>query len=190
MKIPQANCRRTVYNSGVNQAWPPYPLQIPEEVLKKLAPLQKRESRTDALCRTENAIEIFSGVGAPAYLSLDGDIFQNDGFESCEVALRYASEEMIGAYLLVGAWRTKIPELMELLPPAPEGTEVCPECEGIKPWDPELDQRPVWCRRCAARGWVYIAPRAKVFEGPPYQRRFAAEEKLTKKWWQRLVARS
>ena len=171
----------------MNELWPHYPLEIPDALLKKLAPLQKRDAKTDPLCRSETAIRIFSDLGAPAYLTLSGDVFQDNGFESSEPFLCYASEEMVGAYLLVGAWRSKLPELTELLPPAPEGTEPCPDCDGAKPWNASCGERPVWCRRCGARGWTYIAPRTKVYLGPPYQRRFLSEEKLTKKWWHRLL---
>lgn len=171
----------------MSDAWPRYPLEIPESLLKKLAVVQKRDAKLDALCRSENAVRIFSGMGAPAYLTLDGDVFQDNGHESGEPDLVYASEEMIGAYLLVGAWRAKLPELMELLPAPPQATEPCPECDGANAWDPHVDDRPSWCRRCGSRGWTYIAPKAKVFGGPPYQRRFAEQLKLTKKWWQRFL---
>ncbi len=171
----------------MSETWPSYPLTIPEPLLRKLTRLQKKEAKTDPLCRTETAICVFSGMGPPAYLTLDGDVFQNNGFETDLPVLAYASEEMIGAYLLVGAWRAQLPELMELLPPPPPGTEPCPECEGARSWDPASGDRPVWCRRCGSRGWTYIAPRDRVFLGAPYTRRFAVEAVMTKKWWQRIL---
>lgn len=171
----------------MSESWPPYPLEIPPELLRKLAPLQKKAAKSSPLCRSESAILICSGLGPPAYLTLGGEIFQDNGFEGGEPSLVYASEEKVGAYLLIGAWSLKLPELMDLLPPGPEGTETCPECEGAKAWDPSSGERPRWCRRCGSRGWTYIIPRPKVLDGPPYQRRPLLDGAVTKKWWQRIL---
>lgn len=170
----------------MSQLWPTYPLAIPESLHRKLVPLQKKAAKTDPLCRTETAIELCSGMGPPAYLTLSGEVFHDNGFESGEPVLVYSGEEALGAYLLIGAWSHKLPELMDLLPLPPEGTEPCPECDGAKSWDPNSGDRPRWCRRCGSRGWTHIVPRIKTYDGPPYQRRFAMDAAVTRKWWQRI----
>lgn len=136
--------------------WPEYPLQIPNELLVKLRAIHQRQRMTDRLCLEEDAVSIFKGLGSPAYLTLDGFIFQDDGWESGTEDLRLASFRYVAAYLRSAKWAFALPELLELLPLAPPGTAPCPKCLGAGEVFKEELRRPSWCTRCWSRSWVYL----------------------------------
>jgi hypothetical protein len=99
------------------------------------------------------------GMGPMMYLTSDGRILEDqrgwDGDDIVEVCGFHANSALI-----VGAKKTGIMELLELLPPPPPNSSVCSVCRGKRLAEPEHlagsgDKFP--CIACEARGWVDAA---------------------------------
>jgi hypothetical protein len=92
------------------------------------------------------------GMGPMTYLTSDGRVLLD--FRSWDGdPLREADEnEAIGA-ILVGAKKTGVTALLDLLPAAPHGARPCPECGGRR-WTVVGGQHEIVCGRCHGRGWA------------------------------------
>lgn len=94
------------------------------------------------------------GMGPMTYLTADGRILHDmrgwDGDEIIEVTGFDAH-----AALVIGARKTGIPELLELIPPPPPGSSTCPRCHGkrLARIAPEFAHE-FPCNDCEARGWI------------------------------------
>jgi hypothetical protein len=92
------------------------------------------------------------GMGPMTYLTTDGRVlldmrgWDGDGIVEAE-------GHDVNAALLVGAKKTGIAQLLELIPKAPPGSRTCPVCAGkrLAPFGPKLEFP---CRECSARGWI------------------------------------
>ncbi|WP_437338336.1 hypothetical protein [Sorangium sp. So ce394] len=97
------------------------------------------------------------GMGPMTYLTSDGRVLEDlrgwDGDELVEVGGLSAHSALI-----VGARKTGIVELLELIPQPPPGSSVCSKCNGERVVEPvpglgaELP-----CTECDARGWIDAA---------------------------------
>ena len=94
------------------------------------------------------------GMGPMIYLTSDGRVLLDfrswDGDEVREAT----EDEAIGA-LVVGAKKTGLPKLLDLIPPPPEEGMECPMCHGAR-WarlHPEWASTMV-CITCSGRGWI------------------------------------
>ncbi|WP_437328905.1 hypothetical protein [Sorangium sp. So ce381] len=94
------------------------------------------------------------GMGPMTYLTSDGRVLEDlrgwDGDEIVEVGGLHAHSALI-----VGARKTGIAELLELIPKPPPGSSACSKCNGKRVAEPapgfgiELP-----CDACDARGWI------------------------------------
>ncbi|MFT3772616.1 MAG: hypothetical protein QM820_45070 [Minicystis sp.] len=95
------------------------------------------------------------GMGPMTYLTADGRILQDergwDGDSIVEVTGYDAH-----AALVVGARKTGIAELLDLMPAAPDGAVACPKCKGtrIAELAPGMGLN-FPCAACDCRGWVH-----------------------------------
>jgi hypothetical protein len=111
------------------------------------------------------AIFLYGRLGNSAYLGLDGRMVGWGAAEWLPPAVVEDPAEVIRVIVL-GAHQLGILELVELLPPAPPNSGVCPMCKGQR-WDSTPNE---WfpdggiCLGCRGRGWVAPWPPRKDAE--------------------------
>ena len=109
---------------------------------------------------SEDAVLIDPGMGPMTYLTLDGRVLIDFTTWDCEetrqgLGLVMPDDNESFAALVVGAKKTGIAELLDLLPPCPGGASRCPKCRGVS-WArvrPEYDMVMI-CTICSGRGWA------------------------------------
>lgn len=102
-----------------------------------------------------DAFLLYAGMGPMLYVTADGRVLV-DGRGWDDEALREATDdEAIGA-MVVGARRTGITLLLDLLPPKPPSASDCAGCEGARFMTLQASNGepfPIVCTDCAGRGW-------------------------------------
>lgn len=115
----------------------------------------------DALQReveaAEDAFLLDPGMGPMTYLTSDGRVLLDHRTWDGDDLRRATLDEAI-ASLVVGAKKTGIVALLDLIPTRPVDAETCARCEGER-WDTLLRAHghEVVCTVCRGRGWVPIA---------------------------------
>lgn len=104
----------------------------------------------------EDAVPIFRGFGPAAFLTRQGRIFMDpDGYQ--EGPVYDATEDEVHIYLNFGAKHLKFLELLDILPPRPEHSAICDQCQGRKWRSSDVNGRDdLWCHRCTAKGWIRL----------------------------------
>lgn len=119
------------------------------ELLEALRGLRSRRSGRDEVEEEYDAFLLDPGLGPVSYLTADGRVLE-DGRCWDDSPIREADEDGAIAALVVGAKKTGIAALLDLIPSPPATALTCPTCSGAR-WI--LDQRLI-CRNCSGRGWV------------------------------------
>lgn len=116
-----------------------------------LAGMDELQQETEA---QYDAFLIDPGMGPMTYLTADGRVLLDfrswDGDE-----VREATEDEAIMALVVGAKKTGVPQLLDLIPPSPNGGSECPMCHGTR-WAepvPNFGSTTV-CITCSGRGWT------------------------------------
>lgn len=138
-------------------------LDLPPDLLAKLRACRERPGWSDAVTARDDAFLLDAGLGPPGYLTADGRVLV-DGREWDGSALREAREDEAHQFLVVGARKTGIEELLALLPPAPAESLKCPRCHGTR-WANFGPGRGLVCWTCHGRGWVLPPSRHDAFAG-------------------------
>lgn len=110
----------------------------------------------DEVERQYDAFLLDPGMGPMTYLTADGRVlFDMRGWDGDSVVEATTAYE-VNAALIVGAKKTGIVELLDLIPKAPPGSRTCPRCDGTRmaPLAPQAPPPEFPCRQCDARGWV------------------------------------
>lgn len=112
----------------------------------------------DEVSREHDAFLLDPGLGPMTYLTADGRVLLDfrtvDSRTGWGDEVREATEdEAIGA-LVVGARKTGIARLLDLIPAAPEGGRECPGCRGERLASPAPGMQKFICNECMGRGWV------------------------------------
>ncbi len=101
------------------------------------------------------AFLLYSGLGPELYLIADGRVVVDERVFGEEV--REASPDEEVAAIVVGAEKTGIAKLADLLPPPPRSAKSCSRCSGSRWWavGPNVNGKPfsVVCPDCHGRGW-------------------------------------
>ena len=102
----------------------------------------------------EDAFLLDPGMGPMVYLTADGRVLRDHrGWDGAEVE-EVGGDEAIAA-ILVGAKKTGIDALLQLVPPAPPGSVQCSNCRGSRWAEPVAGFGVEWpCRLCGGRGWA------------------------------------
>lgn len=134
------------------------PLDVPAHLLEKLQALRAAKSHRDEIEDRQNAFLLDPGLGPELYLTSNGRVLSNDpeGFWG-DAGLH----EMHGIYvwraIAVGAAKTGIAELLDLLPPRPTNGHDCSRCNGTG-WMPMKDAAgghgSIVCLDCNGLGWT------------------------------------
>ncbi len=131
---------------------------IPPTLLEQLRARRAARSHPDAIEDEHDAFLLDPGLGPSTYLTADGRILWDDAMWGVEAGLGPAY-----AAILVGARKTGIADLRQLLPVRPSGARNCPECAGTGllgrgEWK-DVNGRPmsVGCPGCWGMGWQAIA---------------------------------
>lgn len=126
-----------------------HPDTVPQLAARYVAGMDASQQEIE---ETLDAFLLDPGFGPMTYLTADGRVFfDNRTFEGTDPEFAVSLEDAVAA-LVVGAKKTGIPALLDLIPPFPEGLD-CPLCQGrrwAKP-TPKFDFELV-CLICRGRG--------------------------------------
>ena len=131
---------------------------VPLEILDKLRVVRDARAYIDEIEEREDAFLLDPGLGPSAYLTADGRVLIDPRDYDAE-PLREATEDEAISYLVVGARKTGVGELLALLPAPAPGSKKCARCEGRR-WvrlsvqDEENPSFAVVCGDCSGRGWT------------------------------------
>ncbi|HEX8203411.1 MAG TPA: hypothetical protein VF590_23245 [Isosphaeraceae bacterium] len=118
-----------------------------------------RPQVVDEMFIEEEVVRLTSGGGHSAYLGLDGRVHRVNYGEGFPPVVLDDPRDIAFA-LVRWAGDIGLPELVDLLPPAPKGDEVCSLCRGTRFMPAEImafsDGRPLYCRRCGGLGWIVV----------------------------------
>jgi hypothetical protein len=128
---------------------------IPETVLARIHAWRAERGET-SVEREHRAFCIDGGLGPAWYLTLDGVVLR-DGVAWDEEPIREATDAEAFQAIVVGAKRTGIAELLDVLPPRPPLARTCARCGGERYASaaPEYPEAPrVVCGECSGLGWT------------------------------------
>jgi hypothetical protein len=138
--------------------------ELPAPVLAALRErrdLQRREranrkrSMDDAeLEEKHDAFLLDAGLGPMLYITADGRVL-TDGRGWSDEEPREATDAEAIAALVIGARKTGITALLDLVPPRPPGGQTCAMCSGERMAELAPGSAgKVICSRCGGRGWT------------------------------------
>lgn len=127
-------------------------------LVKQLRVVQAQSGYTDEVIEKEDAFLLDPGLGPAWYLTSDGrvlvDLREWDGRP-----MREATPDEAVSALVVGAKKTGVGELLNLLPAPPADAQTCQLCQGrhyvTLPEGAEAARHKKWlCPKCSGRGWI------------------------------------
>jgi len=113
----------------------------------------------DEIFLEKEVVRLKAGMGHSVYLELDGTVYAVNYGEGLPPEILESPKDMASCII---RWASNIglPELIEALPPIPEGGDVCSLCRGSRympdSWVDEQGRR-VYCHRCGGLGWTLPA---------------------------------
>jgi len=118
--------------------------------------VQLMDTSQDEVEAAYDAFLLDPGMGPMTYLTADGRVLQDertwDGDAVCEVQ----DAELESKCIVVGAKKTGIRELLDLLPERPPDAVICGRCDGAR-WSLLFNHLHP-CMGCGALGWVRGLP--------------------------------
>lgn len=132
-------------------------LELSRHLLEKLRARRARQP-ADELELEHDAFLLDPGLGPPTYVTSDGRILFDERWFCGDAIVEAQSQDQVIVAFVVGAKKTRIAELLELVPPRPPDGFECPECHGTR-WWPQL---PIVCFLCRGRGWA-LPPMVDAF---------------------------
>ena len=117
-----------------------------------------RPQVVDQMFVDEDVVRLMSSMGRAAYLGLDGRVWIGNLGEG-EMPQVVDDPKVVASCIVRWSGVVGLPELVDVLPPMPEGGEVCPLCKGncVMPEDyapPREDGFRYHCMRCGGLGWT------------------------------------
>jgi len=127
---------------------------LPPSLLDELR--ARRASRPlDGVERAHDAFCLDPGLGPAFFLTSDGRVLV-DGTCWDDTPLREASEAEAFASIVVGARKTGVVALLDLLPRPPEGAPPCARCQGSRYTPPVGYLGSFVCPQCHGVGWIAV----------------------------------
>jgi hypothetical protein len=128
---------------------------LSSELLAALRKLRASAGWSDDITASHDAFLLYGGMGSAMYVTSDGR-FLLDGSGWDDSPLRESNDDEAIASLVIGAKRTGITALLNLVPPAPSTASTCTTCNGSR-WEmfggPD-NTAALICSKCWGRGWV------------------------------------
>ena len=128
-----------------------------------------RPQVVDEMFVTDEVVRLMSGMGRACYLGLDGRVWVGNLGEG---KLPWVLDDPKDVASCIVRWASAVglPELVEALPPMPEGGEVCSLCKGTREMPEEFIPRAAdgfryFCRRCGGLGWTKQAEQGAAADG-------------------------
>src|SRR5262249_24901603 len=117
-----------------------------------------RPQIVDEMFVTDEVVRLMSGMGRACYLGLDGTVWIGNLGEG-ELPVALADPKDVASCIVRWSGCVGLPELVNALPPAPEGATVCPLCQGSREMPPGWgddrgDGFRYYCKRCSGLGWI------------------------------------
>jgi len=125
------------------------PLPLSPALLAKLRANRARRN-LDEVEREHDAFLLDPGLGPAVYLTSEGRLLADNTAFFGDTIEELTKDEDVIPYLVVGARKTGVVELLELVPPAPADAVVCPMCEGSRYWQVIR----MVCLLCRGRSWA------------------------------------
>ena len=108
----------------------------------------------DEIEAAHDAFLLDPGMGPMVYLTADGRILEDSRGWDGDAVVELTGDQA-NAALVVGAKKTGIPELLDLIPPPPPDARQCPKCKGARTAEPvEGFGLKFPCDACGSRGWI------------------------------------
>jgi hypothetical protein len=132
--------------------------EVPANVIDALRARRAQRRWHDGVEDQHDAFVLDPGMGPALYLTTDGRVLV-DGSAWDDSPVREATDDEAVAALVVGAKKTGIAALIDLLPSPPTEARDCATCGGARwsrlPVD-STDGQPIVqvCSECSGRGWV------------------------------------
>jgi hypothetical protein len=116
--------------------------------------LRSMDSWEDEVENAHDAFLLYPGMGPMLYLTADGRILEDSRGWDGDAVVELTGDQA-NAALVIGAMKTRIPDLLTLIPSMPAGARVCPKCRGARVAEPiEGFGHQLPCDSCGSRGWV------------------------------------
>jgi hypothetical protein len=117
-----------------------------------------RPQVVDEMFVEEEVVRLMSGMGRAAYLGLNGQVWVGNLGEG-QLPRVLEDPKDVASCIVRWAGAVGLPELVEALPPMPEGGEVCSLCKGTREMPEEFIPRAkdgfrYFCQRCGGLGWT------------------------------------
>src|SRR5438876_6291089 len=116
-----------------------------------------RPQVVDEMFVEEEVVRLMSSMGRAAYLGLDGRVWVSNLGEG-QLPRALDDPKDVASCIVRWSGAVGLPELVEALPPRPEGGEVCSLCKGTREMPEEFIPREegfrYFCRRCGGLGWT------------------------------------
>jgi hypothetical protein len=112
----------------------------------------------DEMFVNDDVVRLMSGMGRACYLGLDGRVWVGNLGEG-ELPATIEDPKSVASCIVRWSGCIGMPELVDALPPASEGSIVCPLCKGTRVMPPEWgddrgDGFRYYCKRCGGLGWT------------------------------------
>jgi hypothetical protein len=112
----------------------------------------------DELFVEEEVVRLMSDMRRAAYLGLDGRVWVGNLGEGDLPRILDVPKD-VASCMVRWASAVGLPELVEALPPMPEGGEVCSLCKGAREMPEDIIPRAedgfwYFCQRCGGLGWT------------------------------------
>jgi hypothetical protein len=142
--------------------------EIPAPLLAALRAMQSRRGYADDITQREDAFLLDPGFGPACYITADGRMLRDyrEWVEACgprpewEPPVREATADEAVSMLVVGAKKTGLAGLLDLIPPRSPTAVICPGCVGER-WRMiggviVATGQPgrIVCGSCGGRGWI------------------------------------
>ncbi|MBS2024041.1 MAG: hypothetical protein JST92_16685 [Deltaproteobacteria bacterium] len=126
------------------------PRDLPAIKALALHMVETRDAQQRAFEDAHDAFLLDPGMGPMTYLTSDGRILSDESTWFGEGVEEKTSTEA-NMVIVVGARKTGLEDLLELLPKKPEGARTCDRCEGTR-WMPQ-GKGQVVCAVCGGKGF-------------------------------------
>lgn len=117
-----------------------------------------RPQVVDEMFAADEVVRLMSGMGRACYLGLDGRVWIGNLGEG-QLPQVLSDPKEVASCIVRWSGSIGLSDLVNVLPPGPEGSIVCPLCQGDRVMPPGWGDDPgdgfrYYCKRCGGLGWI------------------------------------